>query len=115
MTPTGSDQNWRSTAACRSADPDLFFPISATGPAAGQIAQAKTICASCGVRQECLEFALTREQNYGIWGGTTAEDRQRSRRRTRRAAAAAATRTVAAVPPGQPALHAGQELVSVHW
>ena len=86
MTATGSVQNWRSAAAFRSADPDLFFPISATGPAAGQIARAKTICAGCGVRQECLEFALTREQNYGIWGGTTPDDRQRDRRRRRRAA-----------------------------
>src|ERR1700687_2500539 len=107
MTATGSDQNWRSAAACRSADPDLFFPLSVTAPA-GQIARAKTICAGCGVRQECLEFALTREQNYGIWGGTPADDRQRDRRRRRRAAAAAAKRTVAALPPDEPALHAGQ-------
>ena len=108
MTATGSAQNWRSAAACRSADPDLFFPVSATGPAAAQIARAKTICAGCGVRRECLEFALTREQNYGIWGGTTAYDRQRDRRRRRRAAAAAAKRSVAALPPDEPALHAGQ-------
>jgi len=75
MTTTGSTQNWRSAAACRSADPDLFFPISATGPAVRQIARAKTICAGCGVRRECLEFALADAQSYGIWGGTTAEDR----------------------------------------
>src|ERR1700722_8645980 len=99
MTPNGSDQNWRSAAACRSADPDLFFPISATGPAAGQIARAKTICAGCGVRRECLEFALPHGQNYGIWGGTTADDRQRDRRRRRRAATATAKRSVAALPP----------------
>ena len=43
-----------------------------------------------------LEFALTHGQTYGIWGGTTPEDRQRDRRRKRRAAAAAAKRTVAA-------------------
>ena len=114
MTATGSAQNWRSAAACRSADPDLFFPISATGPTAGQIARAKRICAGCGVRRECLEFALTHEQNYGIWGGTTADDRQRDRRRRRRAAVAAAKRTVAALPPDEPALHAGQELAGVH-
>jgi hypothetical protein len=39
------------------------------------------------VRRECLEFALSHNQIYGIWGGTTAEDRQRERRRKRRAAA----------------------------
>jgi WhiB family transcriptional regulator, redox-sensing transcriptional regulator len=96
MTATGSAANWRSAAACLSADPDLFFPISTTGPAEKQIARAKTICAGCMVRLECLEFAMTHDQVYGIWGGTTAEDRQRQRRRKRRAAAAAAKRRIAA-------------------
>jgi WhiB family transcriptional regulator, redox-sensing transcriptional regulator len=96
MTPTRSSPNWRSAGACLSADPDLFFPISATGLAEKQIAQAKTICAGCRVSQECLEFAQTHDLTYGIWGGTTPEDRQRERRRKRRAAAAAAKRAVAA-------------------
>jgi len=48
------------------------------------------------VRQECLEFAFAHDQLYGIWGGTTPEDRQRERRRKRRAAVAAAKRAVAA-------------------
>ena len=96
MTATGSVPNWRSASACLSADPDLFFPITAAGLAEKQITQAKMICAGCQVRQECLEFAMTHDQVYGIWGGTTPEDRQRARRRKRRAAAAAAKRTVAA-------------------
>jgi WhiB family redox-sensing transcriptional regulator len=96
MSATGSATNWRSAGACLSADPDLFFPISSTGPAERQIARAKMICAGCVVRRECLEFALAHDQVYGIWGGTTAEDRQRDRRRKRRAATVAAKRTVAA-------------------
>ena len=96
MSATGSDTNWRSAGACLAAEPDLFFPISSVGPAEAQIAQAKKICSGCGVRRECLEFALSHEQVYGIWGGTTPEDRQRERRRKRRAAAAAARRRVAA-------------------
>jgi len=96
MTATGSAMNWRAAGACLSADPDLFFPISSTGPAERQIARAKMICAGCRVRRECLDFALTHDPVYGIWGGTTREDRQRERRRKRRAAAAAAKRTVAA-------------------
>ena len=96
MTATGSTANWRSAGACLSADPDLFFPISSAGAGERQIARAKMICAGCQVRQECLEFALTHDQVYGIWGGTTPEDRQRERRRNRRAAAAAAKRAVAA-------------------
>ena len=95
MTATGTAINWRSAGACLSADPDLFFPISARGPAEKQIAQAKKICAGCRVRQECLEFAQVHELTYGVWGGTTPEDRQRERRRKRRAAAAAARRAIA--------------------
>jgi WhiB family redox-sensing transcriptional regulator len=99
MTGAGSVTNWRSAGACLSADPDLFFPISTSGPAQRQIARAKMICAGCGVRQECLQFAMSHDQLYGIWGGTTAEDRQRDRRRKRRAAAAAAKRAVAVLSP----------------
>ncbi len=68
---------WRSAAACRSADPDLFFPISDSGPAREQTAQAKAICATCRVRRECLAFALRTGQIYGIWGGTTEHERAR--------------------------------------
>jgi WhiB family transcriptional regulator, redox-sensing transcriptional regulator len=97
MTATPSTANWRSAGACLSADPELFFPISTKGPAEKQIARAKLICARCTVRRECLEFAMDHDQLYGIWGGTTPEDRQRERRRKRRrAAAAAAKRTIAA-------------------
>jgi WhiB family transcriptional regulator, redox-sensing transcriptional regulator len=95
MTTTGIAANWRAAGACLTADPDLFFPISAKGRAEKQVAKAKTICAGCQVRRECLEFAVAQELTYGIWGGTTPEDRQRERRRKRRAAAAAARRAIA--------------------
>ena len=36
--------DWPDRAACLHADPDLFFPVSATGPALRQIEQAKRIC-----------------------------------------------------------------------
>ncbi len=73
---------WRSVAACRSADPDLFFPISDSGPALEQVAKAKAICATCRVRRECLAFALRTGQIHGIWGGTTEHERAAVRRRT---------------------------------
>lgn len=72
--------DWRSAGACVDVDPDLFFPISTTGPALEQIAEAKRICAGCGVRKECLAFAREHDPIYGIWGGTTPEDRQQARR-----------------------------------
>ena len=73
-----STENWRAAGACLSADPDLFFPISTTGLAEQQIARAKVICAGCEVRKVCLDFAMSHDQVYGIWGGTTPDDRQRS-------------------------------------
>jgi WhiB family redox-sensing transcriptional regulator len=73
---------WRSAAACRSADPDLLFPISDSGPALKQVAEALAICATCRVRCECLAFALRTGQVHGIWGGTTEHERAAARRRT---------------------------------
>lgn len=67
--------NWRSAAACRSAEPDLFFPISASGKALEQVAEAKAICARCPVRSQCLAFSLRTRQPHGIWGGMTEEER----------------------------------------
>ena len=74
---------WRAAGACLSADPDLFFPIATGGAAVRQVTQAQQICAGCGVRQQCLEFAMSTGETYGIWGGTTPEERIRVRRRRR--------------------------------
>lgn len=71
---------WRGAGACLSADPDLFFPVAAGPAAVAQIATAQRICAACRVRQECLEFAIRTPEAYGIWGGTTPEERTRVRR-----------------------------------
>jgi WhiB family redox-sensing transcriptional regulator len=73
--------DWRSMGACLAADPDLFFPISSAGPAAGQVSRAKAVCGGCQVRRQCLSFALENDQVHGVWGGMTAEERQSLRRR----------------------------------
>jgi len=57
-----AEEYWRSVAACRSADPDLFFPVSSSGRALEQVTEAKAICAGCRVRRECLAFALRTHQ-----------------------------------------------------
>jgi WhiB family transcriptional regulator, redox-sensing transcriptional regulator len=74
-----------SRAACSTADPELFFPISAAGPAVRQVTQAKAICARCKIRQACLDYALDAGQVQGVWGGTTENERRLLRQRTRRA------------------------------
>jgi WhiB family redox-sensing transcriptional regulator len=45
-----------------------------------QIAKAKSVCCQCPVTTECLEFALETNQDTGIWGGTSEEERRQIRR-----------------------------------
>jgi len=52
--------------------------VSAVGPGREDIARAKAVCASCLVRQPCLEFALATHQVHGVWGGLTEEERRSS-------------------------------------
>ncbi|HEY2550793.1 MAG TPA: WhiB family transcriptional regulator [Streptosporangiaceae bacterium] len=68
--------DWRSGAACLSADPDLFFPISATPASASQVSCARAYCARCEVRSDCARFALEHPEVQGIWGGLTDAERK---------------------------------------
>jgi WhiB family redox-sensing transcriptional regulator len=62
-------RNWRDHAACRSEDPDLFFPVGTSGPALRQLAEAQAVCAHCPVAAACLQWAMTTKQADGVWGG----------------------------------------------
>ncbi len=73
--------SWQNDAACRDADPELFF---SNDDADRETALA--MCAECPVRTECLEQALATRESYGIWGGTDEQERKRLLRRRRRAA-----------------------------
>jgi WhiB family transcriptional regulator, redox-sensing transcriptional regulator len=68
-------RDWRLLAACRHADPELFIPVSASGPSLDQVKQAKAIWAGCPVRRQCLAFALDTRQDHGVWGGKSEEER----------------------------------------
>jgi WhiB family redox-sensing transcriptional regulator len=68
--------DWWERAACRDADPDLFFPVSSVGPGHDEVERAKAVCAGCEVRRQCLQFALATRQAHGVWGGTTEEERR---------------------------------------
>jgi WhiB family redox-sensing transcriptional regulator len=72
--------DWRRDAICRDTDPDLFFPVGTTGNALVQIERAQEVCGQCPVSLECLEFALETNQDSGIWGGTSEEERRKIRR-----------------------------------
>jgi WhiB family transcriptional regulator, redox-sensing transcriptional regulator len=73
-------EDWRRLAACRHTEPDLFFPVGTTGPAVEQIEAAKRVCRTCEVNEPCLEFALATNQESGVWGGASEEERRKLRK-----------------------------------
>ena len=75
--------DWRDYAACRDADPELFFPDGDIRSARARVQKAKLICRGCPVRAACLHWALASGQEAGIWGGLTEDQRRRLHRRSR--------------------------------
>lgn len=64
----------RRDLACRQdgVDPEWFYP----GPG-GSPARAIGVCKRCPAVGDCLQWALDSGQRFGVWGGTTDEDRNR--------------------------------------
>ena len=77
--------DWRDDAACREElghDPETWYPVGTTGPAAAQIAEAKQVCRRCPVVGQCLVYAFDLGIDHGIWGGQTEEERRKFKRRS---------------------------------
>lgn len=72
---------WLDSAGCRGLDTELFFPAGPKGPGRREADEAKAVCQTCPVRQQCASWALATAQEYGIWGGMDEEERVRARRR----------------------------------
>jgi WhiB family transcriptional regulator, redox-sensing transcriptional regulator len=72
---------WRELGACKGLDPTIFYPDDDS-----DAADAKSVCASCGVRVACLEYALQSREKQGVWGGATERERRRMVRQRRRSA-----------------------------
>ena len=89
--PVASNEEWQDRAACRLIPVELFFP-----PAEQEVDEAKSVCASCEVRQPCLEFAIAAGERFGVWGGLTPQERRSliAKRRARERAEAATTYSV---------------------
>lgn len=75
--------HWQARAACRHADPDVFFPEGTAGPALRAADQAKQVCGRCPVQARCLNWALDHGVAFGIWGGLTEGERRDLRRPVR--------------------------------
>nr|WP_283234660.1 WhiB family transcriptional regulator [Candidatus Protofrankia californiensis] len=66
---------WQERALCAQTDPEAFFPEKG-----GSTREAKRICSGCEVRSQCLEYALEKDERFGIWGGMSERERRRLRR-----------------------------------
>ena len=71
----GTDKTWQSRANCMGVDPELFFPERGSSTR-----EAKEVCRGCVVREDCLEFAISNGEKFGIWGGMSERERRRVRR-----------------------------------
>ena len=65
------DQPWAVDALCAQTDPDVFHPEKGESTK-----QAKAVCVKCPVRTECLTWALTTNERFGIWGGLSERERR---------------------------------------
>ena len=76
-------RDWRELALCKDTSPELFFPIGNTGTALDAISLAKNVCSRCPSQIECLEYALDSNQDNGVWGGRSEEERRLIRKQRR--------------------------------
>lgn len=68
--------SWQERALCAQTDPEAFFPEKG-----GSTREAKRVCTTCEVREECLEYALEHDERFGIWGGLSERERRKLKRR----------------------------------
>ncbi|MCB1031241.1 MAG: WhiB family transcriptional regulator [Acidimicrobiales bacterium] len=74
-TNKSENEGWQDLANCLGVEPDLFFPERGASTR-----EAKEVCKGCVVRDECLEYALSNGEKFGIWGGLSERERRRIRR-----------------------------------
>jgi WhiB family redox-sensing transcriptional regulator len=74
-TTPDTEENWQDRGLCNQTDPEAFFPEKG-----GSTREAKKICLGCEVRSECLEYALAKDERFGIWGGLSERERRRLKR-----------------------------------
>jgi WhiB family redox-sensing transcriptional regulator len=79
VTITQLDNAWQVKASCRGPQAAVFFPPTHAERKDERVERedrAKQICASCGVRKPCLEYALQIREPHGIWGGLNELERK---------------------------------------
>ena len=67
---------WQTDSLCAQTDPEAFFPEKG-----GSTREAKRVCTGWEVKAECLEYALSNDERFGIWGGLSERERRRLKRK----------------------------------
>ena len=75
--PVNPPGPWINDAACRGLESDLFFPDKQVRVAN----EIRTVCNSCPVRWQCLDWALDNHIKDGWWGGKSPTERRKLKRR----------------------------------
>lgn len=75
---TPIDTAWQERALCAQTGADFFFPEPGSS-----VREAKRICGMCEMRSACLDYALTNDERFGVWGGLSEKERLRLRRTDR--------------------------------
>jgi WhiB family redox-sensing transcriptional regulator len=70
------EMGWQERALCAQTDPEAFFPEKG-----GSTREAKKVCLTCDVRDDCLEYALMNDERFGIWGGLSERERRKLKKR----------------------------------
>lgn len=85
------DWTWQDSAECRGENLALFFGPDGERQPERELREeiAKEICGWCPVRTQCLDYAVSRPEKYGVYGGLNEEERAAERRRRQRRANAA--------------------------
>ncbi|WP_082949361.1 WhiB family transcriptional regulator [Mycolicibacterium celeriflavum] len=73
------DRSWQLRARCRGLPTEIFFASDAERGQRRAVREerAKEVCRRCPVQRDCLRYALTHVEPWGIWGATTPRERQR--------------------------------------
>lgn len=71
MTATATATDWRRQARCLTANPNTFFPAKGA-----PVDPARAICQACPVTAQCLAYALANNERFGVWGGTSVNQRR---------------------------------------
>lgn len=73
------ENDWRLKAACRGMDPEMFFTsdgFETKQERDEREVEAKSVCARCPVRAECLDYSIKAGERYGVWGGLNELERR---------------------------------------